>query len=117
MGCIKASTIEYKNSEVLYRIDLWDLSLQKLVEILIPSNPPDDNKNGVGSINTEENKKDGEKSLSVTECCLHKIEKVAIPTRVVLLQSTNIVTWEHLYILQTTDVEVVIYEKVVSQVP
>ena len=54
--CIRASTIEYENS----------------------------------NINMEENKKDGRKGSIGTECCLFKIEKLTVPARVVLLQSTNI---------------------------
>ena len=90
MGCTKASAIEYKNSKVLFKIDLWELALQKLKEVLVPSNPPDDSKNGTGNINMKENGKDGKKGLNSTECCLGKIEKLAIPAKVSLLQSTNI---------------------------
>ena len=45
-GCIEGSVIEYKNSEVLFEVDLWEIALQKLEEILVLNNPPDDNKNG-----------------------------------------------------------------------
>ena len=38
----------------------------------------------------EEKRKDGEKGLNVTVCCLGKIEKLAISAKVVLLQSANI---------------------------
>ena len=55
----------------------------------VPSNLPDD-ENGMGNINMEENKMDGGKGSSRTECCLSKIENLAVPARVALLQSTNI---------------------------
>ena len=61
---------KYENSKVLFEIDLWELVLQKLQEIPVPNNPPDDNKNSMGNINMEENKKDGldgENSTSGTE--------------------------------------------------
>ena len=79
-----------ENNEVLFVIDLWELVLQKLEKILVPSNPPDDNKHSMGNINMEENKKDGENCTGRTECCLSKIEKPAVPARVALLQSANI---------------------------
>ena len=91
--CTETSTIEYENSKVLFKVDLWELMLQKLEEILVPSNPPDGNKNNMGNINMEENKKDGldgENSRGRTECCLSKIKKLTLPTRVALLQSTNV---------------------------
>ena len=44
----------------------------------------------MGNINMEENKMDGEKGSSGTECCLSKIEKLAVPARVALMQSINI---------------------------
>ena len=90
LGYIEASIIKYKNSIILFAIDLWELALQKLEEIPIPSNPPDATKNGEGNMNMEESKKVGEKGSSGTECSLSKIEKLAIPSRVTLLQSTNI---------------------------
>ena len=31
----------------MFKIDLWELALQKLEEIPVPSNPPDDSKNGM----------------------------------------------------------------------
>ena len=92
-GCTKTIMIEYENSKVLFEIELWELVLQKLDEIPVPSNPPDDNKNDMGNINMEENKKDGldgENSTGGTECCLRNIEKLALPARVALLQSANI---------------------------
>ena len=58
LGCNKASAIEYKNSKVLFEIDLWELALQKLKEILVPINQPNDSKNGTSNINMEDNKKD-----------------------------------------------------------
>ena len=42
LGCNKVSVIEYENSKILFEIDLWELVLQKLREILVPSNPHDD---------------------------------------------------------------------------
>ena len=84
MGCTKASAIEYENSEVLFRIDLWELMLQKLEKILVPSNAPNDNKNGFGNINMKENGNNGEKGLNATECCLGKIEKLATPAKMML---------------------------------
>ena len=54
LGCTKASTIKYKNSEVLFKIDLWEFVLQKLEEISIPNNPPEDNEMGTGNSNMEE---------------------------------------------------------------
>ena len=83
----------YENSDVLFKIDLWELALQKLEEIPVLSNPLDDDENGMGNINMKKNKKDGlddENSTVGTNCCLSKIEKLAVPTRVALLQSTNI---------------------------
>ena len=47
----------------------------------------------MGNIRFEEYKNDGlddEKSIGRTECCLSKIEKLAVTARVDLLQSTNI---------------------------
>ena len=44
LGCIEASAIEWKNSKVLFKIHLRELALQKFEEILIPSNPSNDNK-------------------------------------------------------------------------
>ena len=38
----------------------------------------------------EENGKDNEQRSNATDCCLGKTEKLAIPARVVLLQSANI---------------------------
>ena len=90
LECTKASTIDYTSSEPLFEIDLCEIALQKLEEIPIPSNPLDDNKNGMGNINMEESKKDDEKGSSGTECCLSKIEKLVIPAQVALLQSANI---------------------------
>ena len=58
--------VQYENSEVLFKIDLWELVLQKLEEIPVPSNPPDDNKNGMGNINMEESKKDGMDGGNIT---------------------------------------------------
>ena len=58
---------------------------------LIPSNPSDNN--NTGNINIKDSIEDGldcENNSSGTECCLCKIEKLAIPARVALLQSTNI---------------------------
>ena len=80
-------------TEVLFRIDLWELVLQKLEEILVSSNPPNDNKNDMGNMNMEESKKDGldgENSTGGTKCCLIKIKKLTIPSRVALLQNANI---------------------------
>ena len=50
--CTKTRLIKYENCEVLFEIDLLELALQKLEEILVPSNPPDDNKNGMGNENS-----------------------------------------------------------------
>ena len=83
----------YENSKVLFKIDLWELALQKLEEIPVPSNPPGDNENGLGNVNMEENKKDGldgENSTGETKFCLSKIKMLAVPARVALLQSANI---------------------------
>ena len=41
---MKASKIKYKNSMVLFEIDLWELALQKLEEVLIPGKPLDGKK-------------------------------------------------------------------------
>ena len=99
------------------KIDLWEL--QKLEEISIPSNPPDDNKNVMGNINMEESTKDGEKGSSRIECCLSKIEKLAIPARVAhcKVPICGSMTWECLFIAQMIDAEVAIYTKLVVQVP
>ena len=47
----------------------------------------------MGNINIDKNKEDsldGEKASSETKCCLSKIEKLAVPARVALLQSADI---------------------------
>ena len=88
LGYTKTSTMEYKTDKVLFKINLWELALQKLDKIPVPSNPPDDNKNNMGNVNIEKNKEDhldGEKGSIGTECCLSKIEKLAVPARVALL--------------------------------
>ena len=88
LGCTETSAIKYENSKVLFEIEQWELVLQKLEEIPIPSNPPDDNGNGMGNINMEENKKDGldgENSTGRSECCLSRIKKLTILARVALL--------------------------------
>ena len=67
--------------------------LQKLDKILVPHNPPDDDKNNMGNIDIEQTKEDGldgEKDSSGTKCCSNKIEKQVVPVRVALLQSTDI---------------------------
>ena len=82
-----------KTDEVLFEIDMWELALNKLDKIPISSNLPDDSKNNMGNINigkTKEDGLDGEKGSSGTKCCLSKIEKLAVPARVALLQGTNI---------------------------
>ena len=119
LGCTKTSAIKYEVDKVLFKINLWELTLQKLKEILIPSNPCDDNKNGMGNINVEENKKGVKSGSSGSECCLSKIEKLAVPARVALLQSANI--WVSnsgaSVIVQMINAEVAIYTKGVVQVP
>ena len=70
LGCTKTSTIDYENTKVLFEIDLCELALQKLEEIPVSGNVPEDNKNGKGNINMEESKKnglDGENSTGGTE--------------------------------------------------
>ena len=92
LGCTNTNAIEYENYDVLFKIDLWEVVLQKLDKILVPSNPPDDNKNEMGNINIEETKENclnGEKVSSGTKCCLIKIENRAALARVALLQSAN----------------------------
>ena len=59
LGCTKTSAIEYETDEVLLKIDMWELALQKFDKIPISSNPPDDNKNDMGHINIERTKEDG----------------------------------------------------------
>ena len=59
LGCIKTSTRDYRKREVLFKIDLWELALRTLDKILVPNNPPNDNKNDMGNINMEGNKEDG----------------------------------------------------------
>ena len=54
----------------------------ELKEMPLPSNPPDDNKNGMVNTNMEEKEKDCKKGSNVTEWCLDKIEKLAIPAKV-----------------------------------
>ena len=49
---------------------------------------PDDSKNNMGNINMEETREDG--FDGETECYLSKIEKLAVPARLALLQSSNI---------------------------
>ena len=53
LGCTKTSAIKYEAHEVLFKIDLWELVLQKLDKILVPSSPLDDNKNNMGNVNIE----------------------------------------------------------------
>ena len=93
MGCTKTSAIESETDKVLFKIDPWELALQELDKILVPSNPPGNNKNNMGNINKEEIKKDGldgEKGSNGTKCYSSKIEKLAVLARVALLQSANI---------------------------
>ena len=93
LGCVKTSVIKYEADEVLFEIDLWELALQKLDKIPLPSNPPDDSENNMGSINIEEIKEDGlaaKKGLSGAKCCSSKIQKIAVPVRVALLQIASI---------------------------
>ena len=93
LGCTEASAIEYKTEEAIFKIDLWELVLQKLDKILVPSSPPDDNKNNMGNINKEKTKEDslaGEKGSSGTKGCSSKIKKLAVLARVALLQSAFI---------------------------
>ena len=83
----------YQNKTVMFEIDPWELALQKLDEIPVPGNPPDDSKNNMGNIKIKEIKEDGlagEKDSSGTKYCSSKIEKLAVPARVTLLQSTNV---------------------------
>ena len=92
LWCTETITIECESSNVMIEIDLWDDVLQKLDEIPLPSNPCDNNKNNMGNTNMEDTKKDGldgENSTVGTECCLTKIEKLAVPARVVLMQSVH----------------------------
>ena len=58
MGCTKTSTIKYESNEVLFEIDLWELVLNKLDGIPIPSNSPDNNKSNMGNINMKDTKED-----------------------------------------------------------
>ena len=70
--CTKTSAIIYETDKVLFKIDPWELALQKLDKIPVPSNPTDDSKNNMGNIIIEENKEDGlggDKGLSGTKCC------------------------------------------------
>ena len=53
----KEVRIEYENSKGLFENDLWELALHKFEEIPVPSNPPDDNKVGMGNMNLEEKKR------------------------------------------------------------
>ena len=53
LGFTKTSAIKYETDKVLFKIDLWELLLQKLDEIPVPSNPPEDGKNNMGNINVE----------------------------------------------------------------
>ena len=59
MGCTDESTIKYENSKVLFKIDLWELVLQRFEEIPVPSNPGDDNEDGMGTISMGENENNG----------------------------------------------------------
>ena len=91
--CTKTSAIEYNNDKVLFKIELWELALQKCDEIQVPSNPPDIKENNISNINAEETKEDGlagKKGSSGIKCCLKKNEKLAVPAKDVLLESTNI---------------------------
>ena len=122
LGCTKTSTVKYENGEVLFENDLWELALQKLDKIPVPSNPPDDNKNNMGNIimeETKENGLDGEKRSSGTECFLNNIEKLQYWPKWLCCKAPifELMTLEHLYIVQMMDMEVSIYAKVVAQVP
>ena len=82
LGCTKTSAIEYETDEALFEFDLWELALQKLNEVLVPSNPPDESKHNKGNTNKEKIKEvglAGEKASSGTKCCLNKIVKLAVP--------------------------------------
>ena len=51
------------------------------------------NKNNIGNFNIEEIKEDGpngKKGTSGTKCSLRKIEKLAVPAKVALVQSANV---------------------------
>ena len=54
---MKTSAIKYETDKVLFKIDLWELALQGLEKISVPSNPPNDSKNNNGNINIEKTKK------------------------------------------------------------
>ena len=72
-GCTKTSAIKCETDEVLFKIDLWELALQKLDEIPVPSSSTDDNMGNINIGETKEDCLDGEKGSSGTKCCLHKI--------------------------------------------
>ena len=57
LGCTKISTIKYETNEALFKIDLWELALQKLDKIPVLSNPLNDNKNTMGNIYIEKPEK------------------------------------------------------------
>ena len=47
LGCTETNAIETETDMVLFKIDLQKLGLQKLDEILVPSNAPNDSKNNM----------------------------------------------------------------------
>ena len=131
--CTRTSAIIYETDNILFKVNLWELALQKLDKIPVPNNPTDDScwdvlkqvqsnmkllkfcsKLICGNLHfrslmrywypaihvmiakiicKEEINQDGlsgEKCSSGTQCCLSKIEKLAVPVRVALLYSINI---------------------------
>ena len=79
MGCTETSAIKYETDKFLFEIFLCEHAL--LYKIPVPSNPPDDNENSMGNIIMEETKEDGldgKKGSGGTECCLSKIEMLAV---------------------------------------
>ena len=62
MGCAEINAIKLK---ILIKIYLWEFVLQKLDEILVPSNPLIECKSNIGNTHTEEIRKESLDSKKV----------------------------------------------------
>ena len=67
MGCTETNVIRTETDKVLFKIDVWELMLQKLDEIPIPSNPSNDGESNMGNTHMEEVKKEGLAGKKVQE--------------------------------------------------
>ena len=70
LGCTKTNIIKTETDKALFKIDLWELGLQKLDEMPVASNSPNDGKSNMSKTHMEEIKKEdlaGKKGMSGTE--------------------------------------------------